>query len=453
MRASSFALVAVALVLVVAVMLRAGIAQHGSFKAFYCGAYAVREGANPYLVEPLRSCEHTVAPQALPARAVEPAPLPGYALAAFVPLTILPFGAAAALFALLSLAAALAAALVLSRLTAISAATIAIVTAPLVLLNIAFGEIPVLTMCAVTCAGYALSRKRYVLTAAFTAAAMLQPQVGIAAAFALAVLAPRVRVPLLVSFAVLAIVCLAAAGPAVSLAYVQSVLPAQAASELNAADQYGIAHQLYLLGAAPALALQLAGFISAAVMLLGIAAAALAARRLRAPELIVFLPCAAMLLGGIYAHDLQVIIALPAAFAVVARIAEPRRVLAIAALLALAIVWTESPGRAVLFIDFSAIAAACAACIEGTFVAKTSAAVLCAAAFAAGILWMHAGDRALTDPGEMAAITPTELASNAWRAYLDATPARTQNTPQHTGQKFPAWAGIALLVAVSVRRT
>ena len=76
-----------------------GEVQHQSFKAFYCGATAVRDRHDPYLVEPLRTCERSLEQDPMPQGYVEPAPLPGYSLAAFVPLTLLPPKLAAELFA------------------------------------------------------------------------------------------------------------------------------------------------------------------------------------------------------------------------------------------------------------------------------------------------------------------------------------------------------------------
>ena len=88
-----FALVAVAVAAFVAMEL----ANHGfpinSYKAFYCGGHAILQGANPYLMEPLRSCEHAayVSPS-FPSFAVEPAPLPGYSLLALAAIAWLPPG-------------------------------------------------------------------------------------------------------------------------------------------------------------------------------------------------------------------------------------------------------------------------------------------------------------------------------------------------------------------------
>jgi hypothetical protein len=198
--------------------------------------------------------------------------------------------------------------------------------------------------------------------------------------------------------------------------------------------------------------MRLAGIVAAVVLLLGIWAAALAARRLRAPELIVFLPAAAVLLGGIYMHDIQVIVAVPAALTAAARVAEPRRTAALLSLVVLTIVWTQYPGRAVLLVDIAAIAVACMVCIKGTALSKTVTAALYAVGFAAAILLFHRGDRVVPASQTMAAIAPTALAATAWQAYLDATPSRTASDAQQTGQKIPLWFGIAVLFAVSVRR-
>src|ERR1019366_3190331 len=72
-----------------------------TLNSFYCAGEAVRTGNTPYLVEPLRSCEHRAAPTEplQNAGGVEPAPLPGYALAAFAAFSLLPLKFAHLFFA------------------------------------------------------------------------------------------------------------------------------------------------------------------------------------------------------------------------------------------------------------------------------------------------------------------------------------------------------------------
>jgi hypothetical protein len=88
------------------------------FRAFYCGGAAIAQGANPYLEEPLHSCERRTRMTTKPAflaSVTVPAPLPPYALVAFAPLSRLPFPLAAALYGLLSIAAMCAAVALFAR--------------------------------------------------------------------------------------------------------------------------------------------------------------------------------------------------------------------------------------------------------------------------------------------------------------------------------------------------
>src|SRR5579884_4246568 len=67
------------------------------FRAFYCAGRAVAQHADPYLSEPLHSCERTATDgyyRLFAARVALPAPLPGYDIAVFKILSRLPFAVA-----------------------------------------------------------------------------------------------------------------------------------------------------------------------------------------------------------------------------------------------------------------------------------------------------------------------------------------------------------------------
>src|SRR5579883_636545 len=63
----------------------------GDFRAFYCAARVAAHRADPYLTEPLRSCEVAIGTTPFfrknPGVTI-PAPLPGYAIAALMPLGV-----------------------------------------------------------------------------------------------------------------------------------------------------------------------------------------------------------------------------------------------------------------------------------------------------------------------------------------------------------------------------
>ena len=109
----AFAAVSLVLAIVAFALAQRGLVGHQSFKAFYCAGVAVRERQDPYRVEPLRTCERNFESSPMPSGYVEPAPQPGYVLAAFALLSTLPAKLAAEVFALALVAASIAAALAL----------------------------------------------------------------------------------------------------------------------------------------------------------------------------------------------------------------------------------------------------------------------------------------------------------------------------------------------------
>src|SRR5580700_3565277 len=78
------------------------------FNAFYCAGETIVHRADPYRNEPLGTCERSAGrPDFLeraPAYLAVPAPLPGYALAPFVLLALLPYAAAAGAWTFILLA-------------------------------------------------------------------------------------------------------------------------------------------------------------------------------------------------------------------------------------------------------------------------------------------------------------------------------------------------------------
>src|SRR5271165_2669182 len=111
-----------ALALQTGVMVRTGFLM-GDFRAFYCAARVASTGANPYHTEPLRSCELSTGRMPFFQRnpgVTIPAPLPGYAVAAMIPLSLLPFAFAATLWAILLLLACVACTLTVARFASVS---------------------------------------------------------------------------------------------------------------------------------------------------------------------------------------------------------------------------------------------------------------------------------------------------------------------------------------------
>ena len=286
------------------------------FAAFYCGGEAIRTHRDPYLVEPLRSCEARA--NVIPRGVVEPAPLPPITLGFFAILSVLPYGLASLVWALVLLAALVAAGRTLVAL-APRVPPIAIWTAMLpgiVYFNGYYGEVPGLAFAGLVFAAYGLRERRTLLAVGgATIAVLFEPHVGGAAWLAMLVFVPRARLGLIAVGGVAFVGSLATIGLASAFSYAAQVLPQHAASEVAANDQYSLTAILYQAGV-PARAALLAGSVSyLAALVLGIVGGGAIARRLDAPEFVVFLPAAAVLCGGTFIHDLQMGLALPLAVA------------------------------------------------------------------------------------------------------------------------------------------
>jgi hypothetical protein len=286
------------------------------FAAFYCGGEAIRTHHDPYLVEPLRSCEARA--NVIPRGVVEPAPLPPIALGFFALLSVLPYGLASLVWGLILLAALVAAGRALVAL-APRVPPIAIWTAMLpglFFFNGYYGEVPGLAFAGLVFAAYGLREGRtLVAVLGATIAVVFEPHVGGAAWLAMLVFVPRARLGLIVLGVVALAGSLAAIGLASAFSYATQVLPQHAASEVAANDQYSLTAILYQAGV-PGRGALLAGSISyLAALVLGIVGGGAVARRLGAAEFIVFFPAAAVLCGGTFIHDLQMGLAVPLAVA------------------------------------------------------------------------------------------------------------------------------------------
>ncbi|TAM86018.1 hypothetical protein EPN42_14010 [bacterium] len=458
MRTPWFAVVALGFTLLVAIEGHRGGLEQGSFKAFYCAGSAIASGANPYLVEPSRSCYHRVDTTThIAPGGVEPAPLPGYALAPFVLLSSLPVRTAQALFTVLLIAALITSAWLIGSLTRVPYAVVLLGLLPLGYLNIAYGEIPPLLLAALTGAGYLLARRRWAWASVVAAGSMIEPHVGLAACLAMFLFVPRCRLPLLLCGVALAALSVATLGIAENWAYLGAVLPSQAIAELVANDQYSLSRILSIAGVQDRTALLLGSLSYALMLALGVMLARRLARRLKAPELVIWFPAAAVLFGGTFVHDVQMIAALPAAFALAAR-ARRLQALAYGALVALAFAWTLSAGRMEVLLSITSSVAIVALGLAGAPHWRRLTVALSAGVVIAGALLIaqylvgadpgHARSALLTASASM----PDALASVNWGAYLRAMP--TLSTPSLGIEllKLPTWAALITLVIVASRQ-
>jgi len=458
MRASWTGVLTLVFALVVTLELHRGGLAQGPFKSFMCAGSVMLSGANPYLVEPLRSCEQRLNPNPnLPAYRVEPAPLPGYALVPFAALSKLPVKAAQYLFTWASIAALALSAWQIGALTGFPRPAVLLGLLPLGYLNIAFGEIPPIMLAAIATAGFLIARKQWVWASVAASVSMIEPHVGLATCLAMFVLLPRCRIPLAVCAATLGALSVAVMGVAHNVTYFHSLLPSQAVAELAANDQYSLSRVLYIWGVSPDAALVLGGLSFLLMLAAGIFLGRNLAMRLDAPELIAWFPAAAALLAGSFVHDIQMIAALPAAFAVAARTSRFRGI-AFGALVALSFVWTLTAGRLSLVISITAVLAIALVAFSASLrplplrLVATAATVLMAVAWVAVFQHVATASAPHALPSDPAPGTtgPDVLSSIDWGAFLRATPVLSVPNPGIELLKVPTWAALVALVFVAL---
>ncbi len=440
------ALVALVLLYVVQALwlhspIRPGVAD---FRVVYCGERAaIRERADPYRVEPLRSCEHRVQSETdEPVWSVTPFPLPGYTTAALAPLAFLPFPVARLVWIVLLVASFGLAAAAIATVLDVSGLAVGFVFAPtLGILNLKYGE-PVLVSIAALClAALAVHGRRPTLAALAAAVAMVEPHVGLPAALGLLALVPAARRTLVTAAGVFAAVSFVTLGPG-NLEYVRDFLPAQARAELGADDQFSLTHLLHVFGAPAQAALTLGSLSYVATILLGLWLAHRFARRSFTPALFVLVPVATAMLGGPFLHDVQIAAALPAALVLARRYWPARGAVAL-----LALDWSPPASHLI----FPAILAAAGASFivlgEVTSARRTSY----GAAIAAGVLGLALALPLAGVPlsGEAAGPAPvignTELSSVPWGLRIAATPAWSGDSARTALMKTPTWAALLLL--------
>ena len=432
----------------------------GDFSAFYCAGSALDRQKNPYLVEPLRGCEHRVQPFGESAEVVDPAPLPRYALTPFALLAYVPYDAAKGLWLMLLLASVCVTAFVLARLTGLP-------LLPVLLglgfvdgyVEFSFGQIPPLVVAMIALSGYCAERGAYRSAGLLAAATLIEPQLGLPVLLAAFLWWPRARIPLVASVLALGALEVYAGGIQGTLAYLERVLPDQARSELVASDQYGLSHELFAFGVPADFALRAGAASYAIAVATGLVLARRVASALDAESLIAFVPVAIALLGGTYNHDVQFAAALPAAFVITAR-AIAWRPIALASLALLIFPWLSVGTIPRMGIVAGGLVFAIAATLWIAAIAlrvRTSRALTgVAACIVLAYVFILAIDRRLpAAPAYRAtaiaasAADPRASASQNWGAYLRSEPSLSAWSPRREAAKIPYWFAVTLLAIVA----
>jgi hypothetical protein len=211
--------------------------------------------------------------------------------------------------------------------------------------NIRFGELPPLVIGIVCAAALLLERGRPRAAALVASLSLIEPHVAGPVLLALFVAAKPARVPLAVLGLALAAVSVAVLDPALSAEYFGLALPAHAASEIPANDQFSVTWIAHELHAGDFGALRAGALSYVLLTVLGILAGLRLAQRFERPAFIVLVPAAFAVIGGTFIHDVQLPIAIPAALLLASVGTERARSLALAPVLLLAVMW---------FDDFSA---------------------------------------------------------------------------------------------------
>src|ERR1700727_1348821 len=210
------------------------------FRGFYCAATLERQGIDSYRQEPLYTCEaERTAPSLWRATGgvTDPAPLPPYALAAFVPLTFLPYTSPVWLWALLLLCAWILVVAVVQRLTCASWTLTLSSFAFAAMLSISLGQISPIAIAAIVIAALCVDAGRYGAAAVAAVAATIEPHVALPVCLTMFVALPRTRIPMMLSGSVLLAISFAF-GMARNVEYIFAVLPAHAVSDVWDVGQY-----------------------------------------------------------------------------------------------------------------------------------------------------------------------------------------------------------------------
>ncbi|MHB8147072.1 MAG: glycosyltransferase family 87 protein [Vulcanimicrobiaceae bacterium] len=305
------------------------------FGIFYCAGRAIDAHADPYRVEPLRTCERSVWEPGYLEGYAEPAASPGYALPVFALLSRLPFTTAKLLWLLLLSTAFGSTVVFLTRLSGLHPfAVLALCIVPVGLLNIRPGQIGGILLACIAASALLLRADRQRLAALPALLAMIEPHVGLPVVASLAFFAPRSRWLLGVGIAGLAALHFAVLGVTTGIEYARVLLPAMAHAELLAADQYGMSWLLHQGGLPSRLALPIATALYVVAMVLGLIVAGRAWERTGDAAMCVAIPVCAALLATPFLHDIEFCVALVAPLAALGATRAATRWLWIAAIVA-----------------------------------------------------------------------------------------------------------------------
>ncbi|MEO6836225.1 MAG: glycosyltransferase 87 family protein [Candidatus Tumulicola sp.] len=457
MRSRFWAAATVTFACSIAIGVQAALVAHTGFltedfRAFYCAARVASQGADPYHTQPLRTCEIANGQRGVfeNVAVTVPAPLPGYAIGAFIPFSRLPFPLAARLWVALGLLAWIACMVTLVRFAGVSWLTaLAALVLSLGAASIPLGEIVPPAIAAICACAYFAWRGRAWAAALAAAAAMIEPHLGLPVCVALALWSPPTRLPLGISFAVLAGASLLTLGPATNLEYFTSVLPAHALSEAARDTQFSLTSVLASLGIGDAAAIRAGSLWYLGMLAGGTIFAGRLAKKFRNGAFLACVPPAFAVFGGTFIHVTQIAASVPAAVLFIGYVKPERRALAVVALLLLAVPWITawSPvmGLAPAFPIGYLAWRYWNGNVRAVLIAAAAAFVLIVGLNRA-LLSAAATDHASARSHERSSINP-DLAEASWSEF-----ARKSSTGNAAAWivRIPTWAGLAFLLVLLI---
>jgi hypothetical protein len=275
------------------------------FNVVWCAGQAVLNHRDPYLQEPIHSCEAAHGSAMGPA--AFPAPQPPYAQALFALVALVPHDVALLMWEIAALLAACAVAWSVARLAGMPLwAAAAATVVPMLIPTVKVASVPPMALTLVVLAALALRYERVVVAVVLLALASVQINIAAPALLCLLIVLPKARIPVLVAGAVMAALSLLVLGPALCVEYVTRILPAQAAAETMMSMQYSLTALLAAGGVAESTARAIGGVQALTFITLGIVSAALLYRRDGDAAWLALLPAGFAAIGGVYLHSEEV---------------------------------------------------------------------------------------------------------------------------------------------------
>lgn len=390
------------------------------FRAFYCAGKALRAHADPYRLRPLQACERNTTAPGIPVNAGDPtvpAPLPGYVLAVFALLSLLPFGLCALLWIAASVAALAGSIGLLQRVLRLPAPAIAVaVVLPAAIVALPLGQLAPFIGCAIALCAYGLSSGRWRLAAAGALATSPDPAIAVVLCSTLLVAVPATRATILCGTAALAALAVVTLGVGTNVEYVQTVLHAHAIGNVAERSQLSAAHFAWVAGLSRPAALVFGEVWYACAAVSGVWIAIRLRRRFGIAA-VALVPPAFAVFGGVYVHFSQVVLAIPA-FLMVVRELPARLPWLPAAIFVLAVPWLALAGFPPFALALVMLAVAYARDFQsvrtGLRLGLAAAALL--AAFFAFALTTVAPP---ASPSFQATAAGDALAESAWSEYID----------------------------------